>query len=171
MDKKIICSHRWMSLGVGDRGEPFMHIDGDGVFVVPITEDNEVVMIVEPSITEKEPVLGLPAGTVEPGESSRESANRELQEESGYKSQRLDFLGTISPLARHSDMKIDVYLGRDLVPSRLQGDEAYDIEVKMLPFAEVVDAIKAGRFNDSNVISALYLARIFLEKEQRVAGR
>jgi 8-oxo-dGTP pyrophosphatase MutT (NUDIX family) len=157
-----------MSLGVGDRGEPFIHIEGDGVFVVPITENNEVLMIVEPSITEREPVLGLPAGTVEPGESSQESANRELQEESGYKSQKLDFLGTISPLARHSDMIIDVYLGRKLVPSRLEGDEAYDIEVHMLPFAEIEGAIMAGRFNDSNVISALYLARIFLENEKKL---
>ena len=54
MNKKIICSHRWMSLGIGDRGEPFIHIDRDGVFVVPITENRETLMIVEPSITERE---------------------------------------------------------------------------------------------------------------------
>ena len=168
MNKKILCTHRWMSLGIGDRGEPFIYIKGDGVFVVPLTENNEILMIVEPSVTEKEPVLGLPAGTIERGERSEESANRELQEESGYKSQQLDFLGTISPLARHSNLKIDVYLGRKLTPSKLEGDEPYDIEVRLLPFAEAEDAIKAGRFNDSNVISALYLARIFLEKERGI---
>jgi len=51
--KKILCQHRWMSLGVGDRGEPFIQIDGEGVSIVPITENNEVLMIVEPSVTEK----------------------------------------------------------------------------------------------------------------------
>ena len=163
--KKILCQHRWMGLGIGDRGEPFVQIDGDGVFVVPITENNEVVMIVEPSVTEKESILGLPAGTIDPGETSKASANRELQEESGYKSEQLDYLGTLRPMSRHSNWKIDVYLGRKLVPSKIEGDEGYEIELKKLPFDQIEEAIMSGRLDDSNVISALYLARLFLDRE------
>ena len=163
---KILCQHRWMSLGIGDRGEPFIHIDGDGVFVVPLTDSGEVLMIVEPSVTQQEPVLGLPGGTIEEGESSVKSANRELQEESGYKSGQLDYLGTLRPLSRHSNMKIDVYLGRKLTPSKMEGDESYEIEVKKLPFEQIKTAIHSGQFNDSNVISALYLAQLFLESEK-----
>ena len=165
-EKKILCQHRWMSLGIGDRGEPFLQIDGAGVFVVPITDNNEVLMLVEPSVTEKEPVLGLPTGAIEPGETSKDSANRELQEESGYKSEKLDYLGTIRPLARHSNWKIDVYLGRKLIPSKIEGDESYEIEIKKIPFDQIEEAIMSGRFDDSNVITALYLARIFLEREK-----
>jgi 8-oxo-dGTP pyrophosphatase MutT (NUDIX family) len=164
-EKNILCQHRWMSLGVGDRGEPFIQIDGDGVLIVPITENNEVLMIVEPSVTEKKPVLGLPAGAVDPGETSKESANRELQEESGYKSEQLDYLGTIRPLSRHSNWRMDVYLGRKLMPSKMEGDESYAIEIKKLPFDQIEEAIMTGRFDDSNVISALYLARLFLNRE------
>jgi ADP-ribose diphosphatase len=156
-----------MSLGVGDRGEPFIYIDGDGVLVIPITENDEVVLLVEPSVTEREPILGLPAGTIERNETPEESANRELQEESGYKSQQLEYLGTISPLARHSNLKMDVFLGRKLVPSKLEGDESYEIEIKKLPFREIEDAILANLFKDSNVIAALYLARVYLEREKR----
>ena len=165
-EMKFLCQHRWMSLGVGDRGEPFVHIDGGGVFVVPLTDQGEVLMIVEPSVTEKEPVLSLPGGTIEEGESSAESANRELQEESGYKSEQLDYLGTIRPLSRHSNMELDIYLGRKLSPSRMEGDESYKIEVKKLPFEQIKTAILSGQFNDSNVISALYLAHLFLEREK-----
>lgn len=164
-EMKILCQHRWMSLGIGDRGEPFVHIDGDGVFIVPLTDNGEVLMIMEPSVTEKEPTLGLPGGTIEEGEASVESANRELQEESGFKSGQLDYLGTIRPLSRHSNMKIEVYLGRKLSPSRMEGDESYTIEVKKLPFEQIKTAILSGQFNDSNVISALYLAHLFLERE------
>jgi 8-oxo-dGTP pyrophosphatase MutT (NUDIX family) len=163
--KKILCQHRWMSLGIGDRGEPFVQIEGDGVFVVPITENNEVLMIVEPSVTEKEPVLGLPAGTMKPGETSKASANRELQEESGYKSEQLDYLGTLHPFSRHSNWRIDVYLGRKLVPSKIEGDEGYEIEIRKLPFDQIEEAIRSGWFDDSNVISALYLTRLFLDRE------
>ena len=76
IEKKILCQHRWMSLGVGDRGEPFVQIDGDGVFIVPITENNEVLMIIEPSVTEKEPVLGLPAGAIDPCQSVEHNATQ-----------------------------------------------------------------------------------------------
>ena len=155
-----------MSLGIGDRGEPFMQIDGDGVFVVPVTENNEIIMIVEPSVITRVSVLGLPAGVIDPGETSRESANRELQEESGYKSEQLDYLGRLQPFSRHSNWQIDVYLGRKLVPSKLIGDESYDIASKRYRFDQIEDALAAGEIDDSNVISALYLARIYLERER-----
>ena len=64
-------------------------------------------------------------------------------------------------------MKIDVFLGRKLIPSKLAGNESYEIEIKKLPFSELEDAILAGRFNDSKVITALYLARLHLEKEKQ----
>ncbi len=166
-DKKILCQHRWMSLGIGDRGEPYVQIDGDGVIIVPITDNNEILMIVEPSVAKKEPVLGLPAGTVEPKESTRDSANRELQEESGYESKQLDYLGTIRPLSRHSNWKADVYLGRKLVRSKIEGDESYDIVTEKLPLDQIEEAIISGCFEDSNVIAALYLARIFLNREKQ----
>ena len=165
LEKKILCHYRWMSLGIGNRGDPFVYIDGDGVFIVPVTDNGEVVMIVEPSGTEIEPILGLPGGTIEDGEQSVESANRELQEESGFKSEQLDYLGTLRPLSRYSNMKIEVYLGRKLSPSKMEGDEPYKIEVKRFPFEQIPTAILSGQFNDSNVISALYLSYLFLERE------
>ncbi len=50
---KIIESHRWLSLGVGDRGEPFVSLITRGVFVVPITDDDAILMQIEPSVMEK----------------------------------------------------------------------------------------------------------------------
>ncbi len=107
----------------------------------------------------------MPAGAVDPNEASADAANRELQEECGYKSKRLDFLGTISPLARHSNWKIDVFLGRELIRSELEGDESYEIEYERVPFSQVDEIILAGKIYDSNVIAALYLAKIFLAQE------
>jgi 8-oxo-dGTP pyrophosphatase MutT (NUDIX family) len=165
-ENTILCQHRWMSLGIGDRGEPFMQIAGDGVIIVPLTEHHEIVMIVEPSVTTRAPVVGLPAGVIDLGETSLESANRELQEESGYKSEQLDYLGTLHPLSRHSNWKFDVYLGRKLVPSKMIGDEDYEITIKKYRFEQIKDVLAAGEIDDSNVIAALYLAQIYLERER-----
>ncbi len=52
-----------------------------------------------------------------------------------------------------------VYLARDLTPSRLEGDEGYDIRVERVPLAEFERLIAAGRLHDARVIAALYLAR------------
>lgn len=59
--------------------------DGDAVVIIPITEDGNFVMVVQsrPN-TEETVVVEFPAGMVDNGENPRESAKRELLEETGY---------------------------------------------------------------------------------------
>ena len=58
-----------------------------------------------------------------------------------------------------------VYLARDLVPSRLAGDETYTIDVERVPLASFESLIASGRLMDARVVAALYLARAFLGAE------
>ena len=59
---------------------------GDAVVIIPITEDDNFVMIVEsrPN-TEEGVVLEFPAGMVDDGEEAIVAATRELLEETGYR--------------------------------------------------------------------------------------
>jgi hypothetical protein len=55
-----------------------------------------------------------------------------------------------------------------LQPSKLQGDEAYEITVERVPLAQFEELIASGRLCDSSVIAALFLARNFLAKERTI---
>ena len=56
--------------------------DGSAVIIMPVTYNNEILTVVEPRVFTKETVgIGFPAGYIEEGEKTWESAKRELLEE------------------------------------------------------------------------------------------
>jgi ADP-ribose diphosphatase len=151
----------------------FIHLDADGiefvhtgdeVLIVPLTAEGNVILTVEPSAAFGQPTLILPGGEVEPDEPHTETANRELQEEIGYKAGQLDFLGELRPYSKYLTVRSFVYLARELTPSRLKGDEGCEISVEQVPLVEFERLIAAGCLLDARVIAALYMARSFLQE-------
>ena len=64
--------------------------NGDAVVIIPVTEQNRFVVIIEsrPNMNE-EVSVGFPAGMVDPEETFEQAALRELEEETGYTADRL----------------------------------------------------------------------------------
>lgn len=168
MRTQELIRHKWMSLCQGLNGEPFVRGHGDGVVVVPVNADGDVLLTCEPAVHSGVPVLVLPAGTVEEGEDPVRTANRELQEEIAFKADRLEVLAELHPLARHAEWSVHVVLACELSPSALEGDELHTIEVEPHPFDEFESLIANGRLQDSTCIAALFLARRFLELDRQV---
>jgi ADP-ribose diphosphatase len=160
-ENRIIARHKWMALCAGYNDEPFVDVQ-PGLYVVPLNYAGEILFIREPAIHNGESVLSLPGGVVDSDESPAEAANRELQEEIGYKADVLFPIGVLNPLARHARWDIHLFLARNLMPSRKIGDEIYQIEVERVPFDQFEALITSGRLRDSNVIAALYLVRQFI---------
>lgn len=160
----VIATHRWMSLCKGYEDEPFIYASA-GTFIVPLNEVGEVLFIIEPRRVDAQTVLSLPGGAFEEGEAMAASANRELQEELGFRADRLDYIATLNPALRVADWEIHIFLGRDLVPSKLQGDESYDLPIEKIPLSQLEQLIASGRLKDSTIIAALYMVRRFLESE------
>lgn len=157
----VLFATDYFSIEQDDSGTGFVRT-GDEVLVVPLTAQDEVILAIEPSAAFGEPTLVLPGGETEVGEPHDVTANRELQEEVGYKAGRLDFLGELRPFSKYLTVRSFIYLARDLTGSKLAGDEDYTIEQLRVPLSEFDDPIRAGRLLDARVIAALYMARQFL---------
>ncbi len=171
MDDRILCGDQWLSLvgrRHGDR-ETLVIKAGDEALIVPLTAERRVLLTVEPSPALGREVLILPGGEVSSGELSLQTANRELQEEIGYRAGRLDFLATLHPWSKYLTTACHIYLARDLTASRLTGDEDYTIGVEAHPLDRFEQLIAGGRLTDARVIAALYLARRYLQWERRAA--
>lgn len=101
--------------------------------------------------------LELPAGKIDAGEDIRETARRELREETGYAAADWQHLGVMHPCIGYSDERIEIFLARGLRrdgPPQLDANEF--LEVLELSPAEARQAVWDGRITDGKTISALY---------------
>jgi len=160
-----ISSDPYLTLMADSDGVGFIHCD-DGVLVVPLTGDGEVLMAVERSPAFDREVLRLVGGEVEEKEPLAATANRELQEELGWRAERLDYLGELHPW-KYLTSRQFVFLARDLVPNKLEGDELYPLGTRKVLLDGFVDLCAAGELLDAAAIAALCLAQHFLRQEAK----
>ena len=100
--------------------------------------------------------LEIPAGARDSvTEDTRICAARELEEETGYKSENLSFLISLKTTVAFCDEFIDVYLAQDLVKGEQHLDEAEAIDVYAYDIDELCDMIYAGTLQDSKTVAAL----------------
>jgi ADP-ribose pyrophosphatase len=114
------------------------------VSVLAFDEKGRLLLIRERRVGYKHNVWFLPGGRVDKqGESPRRSAIRELQEEAGFKPKTIKLLYKKSPA---STLRWDIYIfaAKDLVPSKMEGDEEFPIEVVPTPLAQAVKMAKDG---------------------------
>jgi 8-oxo-dGTP pyrophosphatase MutT (NUDIX family) len=135
---------------------------GDGVLVVPLTDDSRVLMAVERSPAFDRDVLVLVGGEVEEDEPMEETANRELQEELGWRAERIEFLGELHPFKYLANRQF-VFLARDLTPSKLESDEMHPVGTRKVPLDSFIDLCTSGELHDASAIAALCLAQRFID--------
>jgi len=163
---RTISNDPYFALMADADGVGFVHCS-DGVVVVPLTEDGQVLMAVERSPAFDREVLVLVGGEVEEGEPLEETANRELQEELGWRGERIEFLGELHPF-KYLTSRHFVFLARDLVPSKLEGDEMYPVGTRKVSLDSFLDLCTGGELHDATAIAALCLAQHFFRQERKL---
>ena len=129
------------------------------VAIVPIDTEENVLLVRQYRYAAGQSLLELPAGVIEDGESPDDTAQRELQEEIGYASNNLRALGGVYSSPGFCTEFLYLYIARDLVPSRLPGDEDEDISVETIPMSRVDRLIRLGEIQDAKTVAGLLMAR------------
>jgi ADP-ribose pyrophosphatase len=134
--------------------------------MVPMLNDNEVVLIRQYRHAIREFIWEVPAGTLDANESPLSCARRELIEEIGYSAEVWHQLGTITPLPGCSDERIHIFLALDLKPAEQQLDDDEMIRVHRMNLDEALQMIPAGKICDGKTIAGLFLADHWLKKNR-----
>jgi ADP-ribose pyrophosphatase len=132
--------------------------------IVPLTEDNLVLMVRQFRYPLGDWLLEVPAGTLEPGESAEACAAREVTEEVGYVAVTLVPLGSVLPAPGYTDERIALYLARGLTPAQQGLDDDENLSVERLPFEEAVRRARSGEIEDAKSVIALLRAAQWLEE-------
>jgi ADP-ribose pyrophosphatase len=127
--------------------------------IVPLTSDDEVIMVRQYRYALKRETLEIPAGKIDEGESPEECIKRELAEETGFEAKVIEWLYTYAPAVGYSNELIHLYAGRDLekLGKKINDREISSLEI--LPLAEVLRMIRNHEIVDSKTIIALAFMR------------
>jgi ADP-ribose diphosphatase len=146
--------HRMQTRGLG------------AVIVVPVIDDETVLLAREYAAGLHHYEVGLPKGRLEKGESIIDAANREMKEEIGYGARSLVELTQLSLAPGYMTHITHIVLARDLYPEKLEGDEPEEIDVVPWPIADLRSLTVREDCTEGRTIAALYIARDHLLGEK-----
>lgn len=132
------------------------------VNIIPITPENDVILIRQYRHGIRDVCLEIPGGIIEAGDTPEEAAKRELMEETGYAHSEMTLLGSVHPNPAFLNNLCYTYLAKNVSrPGEQDQDEKEDIEIVKRHLEEIPELIRKGKITHSLVLAAFY--RYFME--------
>lgn len=127
------------------------------VNVIPLTKDNQVILVKQYRHGTDEVTLEIPGGAVHFGEDIRLAAERELEEETGYKTLEWEKLGTCHPNPAFMTNICETWLAKNCEPTGTQNfDDLEEIELVTIPLSKIPEMIRKDEITHSLVIAAFH---------------
>ena len=143
-----------------------LHGRGHGaVVVVPMLDDETVLLVREYAAGLHLYELGLVKGRIDAGETPSQAADRELKEEAGYGARSLTVLRELTLAPTYMSHATHLVLARELYPERLAGDEPEPLEVVPWRLDALHELILRDDFSEGRSIAALFIAREWLRTQ------
>jgi ADP-ribose pyrophosphatase len=132
------------------------------VAIVGITRNRQVLLLRQSHHPIGKTLLGLPAGTLEPGETPEACARRELEEETGYRAGRLSQLASYYTSPGYTNEQLTIFRADDCEASggRIDPDEL--IKVVSVPLSDVPRLVAPGpdQVQDAKTLIGLLLVTL-----------
>jgi len=125
------------------------------VVVMPVLPDRRIILIRQYRHAARQFLWELVAGRIDPGESVRQAAARELIEETGYRAKRLRVFLDLFPTPGFLEERMYILLAEGLTPGEAEPEEDEKIVVKAYTRAELKKMIQRGVLRDAKSIAGL----------------
>ena len=129
-----------------------------GVAVVPLDDQERVLLVRQYRPGTGATMIEIPAGTLEVGESAEVAAMRELREETGMRAELLEKLTECYLAPGYSTELMHVFLAAGLSPAPLPSDSDEEISVERMDFDELLLRVNRGEIKDAKTIAGTLLA-------------
>ena len=119
--------------------------------------DPDVIMERQYRHAARQFLLELPAGRVEPGESTLAAAKREMIEETGYRAKKWKLLTKYFASPGFLGEWMQIYLAREIRDGKAQPEADEQIDVVRIPLSEALKLAAANKIHDGKTLIGLML--------------
>jgi ADP-ribose pyrophosphatase len=128
-----------------------------GSAVMMAVDDTERILLVRQfRLPAEQELWELPAGRLDPGESPREAAERELREETGYSARDWKELATFWASPGYVDEKMTVFLASGLQEGEQEPMEDERIQIRWFAWTDVQKMLREGQILDAKTMIGFF---------------
>jgi len=125
------------------------------VAIIPILDNNTIILIEQYRSALEKIILEIPAGTLEHNEKPEDCARRELLEETGYQARNFRKLLVNYTTPGYSDEEMHFYLATGLTHKGERPEEDENIRTRMIKLDEINRMIKNEEIKDMKTICGI----------------
>jgi len=151
-------------------GEKTMRVDvvshPGSLAIVAQPDRNSLVLVRQYRHAVGQELWEIPAGSLDPGETRRDGALRELREETGYRAGRITEIFQTISTPGFCDERMHFFLAEELERGETAFDEDEDIHTEITGVDEALAMQASGRIVDAKTVTALF----WLSGREKSAG-
>jgi 8-oxo-dGTP pyrophosphatase MutT (NUDIX family) len=133
----------------------------DFVNVIPLTGDGRVLLVRQFRHGIRELTLEVPAGLVDGGEAPEAAARRELREETGYTSLRIEPLGVVHPNPAIMNNRCHMFVAYEVEQvGPPQWDVTEELGLEAVALGRVPHLIRSGAVSNALTVTAFHLLEL-----------
>jgi len=136
------------------------------VVVLPLLPDGRILLIRQYRHATRQYLWELVAGRIDPPESPKQGAARELAEETGYRAKRFTTFLDVFPTPGFLEERMWILLAEGLTPGEANPEDDEKITAKAFSASQIESMIRTGKIRDAKTIAGLLFFLRFLARKR-----
>jgi ADP-ribose pyrophosphatase len=130
----------------------------NAVATVGLTDEAKIILTRQYRHPVRQVIYDLPAGRLNPGESTLDGARREFEEETGYYPTHIEQIGYYNQFPGTLLAATSLFFAKNLIATQQRLDEGEELDIVLLPVSEVLEMILSGEVIDGSLQLGVLLA-------------
>lgn len=135
----------------------------DNAAAIVAIHDDKILLVKQYRISVDKVIYEVPAGMIEHDENPKDAALRELEEETGYRANSIEYLTEFYSTPGFCTEKLSIFYAKALKFVGQNLDEGENLDVVEIPVDEALSLIESGEIMDAKTISSI----LFYDKFNR----
>ncbi|WP_144511289.1 NUDIX hydrolase [Bacillus sp. FJAT-22090] len=150
----------------GEKGKREIVKHPGAVAIIAITDDKKIILVEQYRKALERSIIEIPAGKIEPGEPPEETALRELEEETGYTTSKLQYIQSFATSPGFADEVIHLYLAENVMKLEEKADLDEDefVELMHVSIEEMESMVSANQIYDAKTAFACLWIKNYLKE-------